>query len=673
MKLSAGTALMLFILMGCGGSSGSLTKRVVLSELCSANASVIIGDTDKNCTEWLEIANTGEVAVDITGYYLTDDPAVPDKWAIPSTPALYPGKALIFWADKLGVLNHTNFKLKLTPGKLALYSPAKELVDSVEYPAQTTDISYGRASNGEWRYCATPTPGQANAGVMTVNSDRTGLPVFSQQGGFYPASVTVSLTADPGAVIRYTLDGSIPKVDSTAYASPILISSTKVLRARAFAPDRLPSHAVTNTFFINESKTLPVVSVSTDPANLFDPAVGLYVPGPNAKADPPFRNGNFWQDWERAANVELFEADGSRAFSHYCGVKINGNTTVAIPEKSLAFYSKAKYELAAFNYKLFPEKASTNYPRFLLRNSGQDWPLTLFRDALSASVVKGKMNLDYQAYRPVLHFLNGEYYGVINLREKADQYFAVSNYGATAGKIDFLEHNIGEVVVGDGSDAHYKALMAYLAANEITQSEVYDYVKTQMDVEEFMDYTIMETYCGNYDWPGENVKFWRAQSGVNNRWRWILQDTDYAWEYKTKYGFELDSIGKLLENSSSTWPNPGWSTLLFRTLIKNDAFRAEWLSRYQQHLGDTFLPSRILGIIDGIEQALEPEMARHIATWGGKYDNLFPLTPSPTNYCFANIHAWKVNIAVIRDFVQKRPAEVQKHLVAHFPGDVIFP
>lgn len=666
MKILPGSLMMLglVVLMGCkdSSSSSSLVTRVVLNEVCSANASVLIGDFDKNCTEWLEIANTGEVAVDITGYFLTDDPLVPDKWKIPSTPVIQPGETVLFWADKLGVHNHTNFKLKLGGGKLALNAPSKEAVDSVDYPAQITDVSYGRgAGGGEWFYCATPSPGKLNSGVMTKGAARCQAPVFSQSPGFLTQAASIAMTADPGVTIRYTLDGSIPSVASNVYNEPIFIESTKVLRARAFSSDAMPSLTTTASYFLGETHGLPVVSVSTDPGNLWDDLVGIYVKGPSAETEIPYYGSNFWQDWERAANIELFEKDGTLALSAFGGMKINGNTTVVIPEKSLAFYAKEKYGLKTFTCQLFPEKLSTNYPRILLRNSGQDWPLTLFRDSLTASVIKGQMDLDYQAYRPVRHFLNGEYNGIINLREKADQYFAVSNYGATAGKIDFLEHTGGQAEVSDGSDTHYKALISYLESNDPTLSETYAHVQTLMDVSEFMNYIIVETYCGNYDWPAHNVKLWRSQT-EDGKWRWLLQDTDFCWGFKPEYNYNLDIIGQILDPNGTAWPNPAWSTFLFRSLIKNAEFRAEFLKRYQQHLDTTFMPARILGIIDAIQAELEPEMDRHIGKWGGQFDGFIGF------YCFNSIDAWKVNIAVIRDYVQKRPDVVRQQLATHFPG-----
>jgi len=662
-------------------------QRVVLSELCAANASGLMGDLHNNnytnYLEWIEITNTGSDAFDLTNFCLTNDLAVPGKWLIPST-VVAPGHAVIFWADGVGLSDHMNFKLKQTGGTLALFSPAQVLVHSVTYPAQVTDISYGLAPGGgpaDWRFQASPTPRAPNVGVMATSANRTAPPVFSVSPGFHPSATAVSITAEGGVSIRYTTDGSIPTSNADLYTGPILLTGTKVLKARAFSATAMPSLVTAGSYFIGETSTLPVVSVSTDPKNLWDQDMGIYAMGNSAETQPPYFGANFWQDWERPTHVELFEKDGARTLNAFGGLKINGSTTVGVPEKSLSFSAKTKYDgLSAFAGMLFPDKPTvTSYPRFLVRNSGQDWAVTQFRDALTAWVIKDQMTidaedrgLDYQAYRPVLHYLNGQFQGVINLREKADAYFPVSNWGATSGKVDFLEQDGANLVVSDGSATHYNALIAYLKANDPKLPGTYEEIKTRMDVEEFMNYVIVETFCGNYDWPASNVKLWHAQT-TGAKWRWILQDTDFAWGYLsetwTALDAGLDMFHKVLDPVGAAWPNPPEGTFLFRSLIQNDAFRARFLAKYQYHLDSTFQPARIHGVIDAIQAAMEPEMQRQVDRWGGQVDGL---VDSPYRYPTSKAE-WLAHAARVRAYVDQRPDFVRAQLAAHFPSGGLVP
>lgn len=704
----------LVMLPHCGSGSGgggrteapvipeAGNKGVVINEICAANASTLICASDepeyRNYAEWIELANLGNAAYDLSGCTLANSatfPATPtasNSWVIPSGTILQPGEKVLFWADGNNEYDHMSFKVKpLTAGTLALFpagaTSSTSYIHSVDYPPLGTDISYGLgtgANSSTWYYQATPSPLANNSGVMATSATRTSAPVFSVNPGFYPSTQTVTITAGTGASIRYTTDGSIPTLASTLYSGPVSLSSTKVLKARAFTTDTMPSLVTVGTYFIRETTTLPVVSVSTDPKNLFDARTGIYAKGTNAEIAPPYYKANFWYDLERPMHVEVFEANGNRILSAFGGLKINGNSTVGVPEKSLAFSAKAKYDgNTAFTTPtpnvLFPvdKPAVTSFPRFIVRNSGQDWAQTLFRDALTARVVKDWTNvdtsdtgIDYQAYRPVLHFINGEYWGVINLREKADEYWPRSNFGIN--NVDFLEYDGPDLVLGAGDTVHYDALIAYLKdpSHDIKSSAVYDYVKTQFDVEEFMNYVIVETFCGNYDWPSSNVKMWRPKT-TGGKWRCLIQDFDFAWGYLSDQpywanvnNYDVDIFHNLLDTDDIDWYNPLEGTFIFRTLIQNSTFRTRFRAKYLQHLDTTFETTRLVGLYNAIKTALDPEMTRQVARWGGQCDGLLD---SVYNYPTTKAQ-WDTNAARVLNYIQHRNAEVRLQLDEHLPA-----
>ncbi|MCP5053955.1 MAG: hypothetical protein GY940_42700, partial [bacterium] len=259
---------------------------------------------------------------------------------------LEPGEFVVFWADGLNIGYHTNFKLGQEGEEVALFNSVGLVVDSMQFAPQVSAVSYGRQPDGgpNWYYFDFSTNEAGNTTVGVTGTNMTPVPLVSLPGGFYTGAQTVEITVDsPAAEIKYTLDGSIPNRDSTTYTGPLDIPATAVLRARAFGSDSLGSAVVTHTYFIDETFTLPVVSIATNPDNFFDEDIGIYEKGKNAEEQKPFYGANFWENWERPVNVEYFKPDGTAAFNHEAGVKIFGGTSVDKNQKSLGIYFKEKY------------------------------------------------------------------------------------------------------------------------------------------------------------------------------------------------------------------------------------------------------------------------------------------------------------------------------------------
>jgi len=253
-----------------------------------------------------------------------------------------------------------------------LFDRQGTLIDSITFTKQTTDISYGRKPDGnsEWYFFKVPTPATAN-NTSQYQYSSSPLPQFSLAGGFYHGSKSVILsTTSPSAIIRYTLDGSEPSELSTIYTTPLQIDSTIVIRARTFAVNSLPSATtITQTFFINENVTLPVVSIATNPDNLWDENHGIYVKGSNFVASQEKTTANYYQDWERPINLAFYDEDGKLGFKLDAGIKIYGNYSRKLPQRSLAIYAKSKYGSSKINYQLFPDKSIKTFKTFILRNS----------------------------------------------------------------------------------------------------------------------------------------------------------------------------------------------------------------------------------------------------------------------------------------------------------------
>ena len=387
------------------------SSQVYINEFQAYNASSYLNQETGNYSDWIEIYNDGDYNVDLGGYSMTNGINEPFKWMIPYGFLIPPKGYLLIWADKLNYDLHSNFSLKGKGGQILLYDSSNEVVDSVSYDLQYPDISFGRDGvDYNWCFLEEPTPGENNPGpISTVEISQE--PIVSLQGGFYAGPQLVELTSIVSeAIIRYTVDGSRPTQSSVVYTDAIHINETTVLRAASFEEDLRPSKTITNTYFIDTDFSLPVVSIATNNENLWDEQIGIYT------------QDNCTEDWERPVNIEFYDTNGSRGFSHLAGINIHGGYNQILPMKSLAVWARNKYETDKIEYKLFKDKPVDQFTSFILRNSGNDWAYSMLRDGLMHTIVKGRMDIDYQEYQPADVFINGEYWGIHNIREKINEH-----------------------------------------------------------------------------------------------------------------------------------------------------------------------------------------------------------------------------------------------------------
>ena len=525
---------------------------------------------------------------------------------------------------------HTNFKISSSGETISLVNPSGILADSVQTGYLPVNVSKGRQpdGSGNWRYFSESTPELPNTTQGWPGI--TGTVQFSQPGGFYASGIQVSLsTDDPGDVIYYTVDGSEPGDTAEVYHYPLYVFETTVIRAIAFHEGYLPARMSTATFFINTDHDIPVFSISTAPANLFDPITGIY------------HDNNIWQDWERPVHVEFYDTDDSSGFSIDAGVKIFGGWTRTLPQKSLAIYARDSYGYSEVEYPLFPDLPFDRYESFVLRNSGNDWMNTMFRDGLMTGLV-AEDGLDVQAFRPAVVYINGEYWGIHNIREKLNDRYIEMHHGIDHDSVDLLEGS-GWPLNGDA--VHYENMIAFIQANSMNDPANYEYIRTRMDVEEFITYEAAQIYFGNTDWPGNNIKFWRPRT-PDGRWRWMLYDTDFGFGLATDYthntlAFATDPVGP-------DWPNPPWSTFLLRGLLTSNEFRVDFINRYADLMNSSFRTERVIYQISQKKAMIINEMPNQFSRWG------------------SNMWEWLNNIQIVLNFATERKVYAQNHVIQYF-------
>jgi hypothetical protein len=688
-------------------SASNLQAAILINEFCSSNSRTI-ADEDGEFSDWIELYNSGDYVVDLEGYGISDSPDVPFRWVVPRV-QMAPEQFLVVWASGKNRRNsqsalHTNFRLKASGGSIVLTHSDGRRVDEVGPVELGRDLSFGRIpdAGSQWVIFSSPSPGASNP----ESNGKVALPVtFSQPPGYHEQPFWLEIKAPAGAAVHYTLDGTEPSPSSPRYHGPLFIEAnpggpniwsqirttisdgddpadwweppagdvykSTVVRARAFQEGFAPGRSSYATYFVGpkakERYTLPVISLITDPANLFDPETGIYVAG-HGYDGQNWETANYAQggrEWERPVHLEFFETDGALVIGQEAGMRIHGGFTRRRFVKSLRLYARREYGPPVFSHKMFADREVSEFKTFLLRNSGNDVTQTLMRDGLMQTVVKD-LRFDTQAYRPAIVFVNGEYWGLHNLRERLDKHYLETHYGILEGGIDLLEKR--EQVI-EGDSVHWADLNRFLQNHNLASPEHYAHFETLIDVDNFIDYKISQIYFRNTDWPDSNIKYWRrraesyiegARHGHDGRWRWFMFDTDGGFGFRggpEAYKYDMLPYVTAIDGP---WALPNnhnrpFSTVHLSSLLANETFRQKFVTRFADLLNTTFAPERVLPAIDSLAATIEPEIQEHINRWRR------PGTHTNT---------WKNHVGVLRDFAAQRPSYQRQHLIGFFglPG-----
>ncbi len=623
----------------------TITADVLINELCALNTSTFNSDYSST-PDWVELYNPSDSPVDISGYHLSDESTLLTKYTFPSNSTIPARGFLKIWVTDAA----TGFELSSKGEKLFLSSTEGASIDSLTFPAQLENISFGRLKDtlNAFRYFVTSTPGEPNTirGYRMVEAAIT----FSHDMGFYSGPVTLTIASASGKV-RYTTDGTQPMESSPIVPdNGLTVDHTCVINARVIDEGVISGVIETNSYFINEvTHNLPVFSITANPLRLFNEQIG-----PSGYAIGLYNNTNGNGNTvtgDIRATVQMFDNKGTCVINQDAEIKSFGMGANQFAQKSLAFNAKSSYGKSDFAYPMFPNKPILATKRFVLRNSGNDNCKTLFRDALVHLLMKDYADVDYLDYDPALLFVNGRYFGIHNIREKADEHYPSGNYGLTASEVDLLRGyggaKLNEVMAGD--DAHYTSIDEFITNHDIALPENYSHVKENIDIECFMDYLITQLYCANLDFM-TNVKEWRPRTD-NGRWRWILFDMDYSFGFPAEKGFyEHNSFENFSQRFCPVWR---------KKFLENPEYRAMLLHRYATHISTTFKPARVIAKIDAIAEKLKPAMPDHIDRWK---DAVVPPGYTP----LGTMDMWEKNIDSLKLFAVNRPEHFYEHMKKYY-------
>ena len=645
---------------------------VIISEVVSS-ANLTKPFSDASTSDYAELYNGSDQYWDMSGWGLSDNVNWPRKWTFPQGTSIAPGEYKVILLDGTGTNqgNHlrTTFKLSRTGGEMLTLSNADGTVlDRLYLPEIPTDVSYGRTlgRNGFFYY-DTPTPGTENGMGFAGFAAR---PVFDHPSGIYYGELKVALSADPGVTIRYTTDGAIPTLEnSQVYTEPIEIFGTQVIRARCFQEGRQPSETATASYFMELYHTLDVVSLVCDPQELWDPATGLL----SRENDHSSRNRKNPED----AEVRKYNDQGERIlpfqtpvyrtygkddrqgyfeyFDHTTGevilsqgIKMDllGAYSLDMPQKSFKLRAQAALGDKYFNYPLFEERDYTFYKSLTLRNSGNDAVWTRVADGVQTRLVDKYVhpNMPTLAWKPVVVYLNGEYWGHYNLRERKDRFSIGQFEGLDLETDKEILENItilkGNSSVVQGSNKEYLAMIKELKdMSPNTNPAHLQYLKDNVDVDSYIDWFAVKMFFGDSD-PG-NIMFYKLPT-EGAKWKCLLFDTDYG-----LFDSSFNSPRSYLKDKGMGQQNI--NNTIFKKIIESDELRDKFLRR----LGDIFqtLTTEVMQQeLDECTALIEPELNKHYQKWAGDPDTKIMNIDSPTT-ASGSLRYWQQRVDRLRNTV----------------------
>jgi len=550
-------------------------------------------------SDWIELYNNSDSPIDLSGFGLSDSNNQLYKWTFPDGTIINAHEYLLIIAtgnniiDSSGYLN-TNFTINSGIEDIVLTSNTGYIIDKIRAKFVKNNNSFGKDASGNTVIFATPTP-------QTVNNTDSFLGYshmvsFSTNSGCYfePTKLNLS-TIDPNSKIYYTLDGTKPTKNSIEYKSTITLESDSCIKAISATPNMLNSDIVINNYIFNKSHTLPIVMVSANNEYLY--GEGGIIDHSGSHTQVP-------------ANIQIFEPNNADSISFEALIKIFGNTSRYAAQKSFAVEIESEDGVNKIEYDLFPadSKSATEYKSFVLRNGGSaEWNRTKLTDAAFMSLARLALNVDAQAYRPAAMYLNGQYYGLINIREKLNKDYLEIKYDLNRDTLNIVEPIPGQSYSAvQGSAKGFLNLVSFVAKSDMSKPVKYDYVKKYLDIDNYIDTILTHIILGNYD--SGNLKFWKSNE-EGSKWRAFLFDLDRAGYYASRdnFTFRTDPDG---HGSGKTF-----DTSFLRGLLENDEFKFKFYKRAIELVDTVYSPEFSLAYYNYLASNMDTEMDKSLDLW----------------------------------------------------------
>ena len=615
-----------FLLISCAHAD------VIISEVMASNGFYENGEA----YDWIELHNNGKETADLSGWYLSDSKKDPQKWRFPNGTKLKGGKYLtVFCTGEDGIQPgkgdtfYTGYSISASGETLILSDAEGVEVQRVKLPQQYGCVSWGLPSGGgEYGFFENPTRGRKNEDK--AYPVRTDAPILTVTGGFYQNRVTVGATGPEGAEIRYTTDGETPTEKSRKMpAEGLTITATTPLRVKAFKDGEVSSATESATYFINDDPRTAIVSLISDNKYLFSKKTGMLVKGSGSIP-------NYSKGYEYPVHIEYFTAGGQQEISQNGTMTCSGHSARINAQKSIALYARKSWGTDRFVFNPFPTRNYTEYKSLLLRAANSDYSATRIRDIVASSLAEGQGIL-YQDHVVIQVYINGEYWGHYNLREKINKYFIAAYEGVTAEEdidsIDILARSGSDEFLQNGDNKEWLELCAFCKKNDLNDPDNLNYVEERLDIDNMFTHAAYEIILGNVDFT--NVRIYRVPGG---KWRYLLFDVEACWR-----GLDKTPIEYYIRPVKG--PYQGFHHEPLNALLAVPEYKAKFLNRVSELLSTVFRWDNVKAHFDQAIEQLEPILPRHISRWKNM-----------------KIENWRKNIKATKYYARVRPKEIPKLL-----------
>ena len=409
------------------------------------------------------------------------------------------------------------------------------------------------------------------------------------------------------------MDGSTPTKYSKKYTSPIVLKKTTVVKAVSMEDGKNKSEVITKSYIINENHTLPVLSMSISSSNYQRVLSGIYD----------------WSDIEAGGYLEFFEDQGS--FSIPCSISLFGGTSSRnLAKKSYAIRFKSKYGAGSLNYRLFDNRDTSVYQSIVLRSGSQDYPYAFIKDIVGTSLVDEYTDVDVQAYKSAILYINGTYYGIYNIREKVNADYISNHYNVDPDKVNMLQ---AVNKVQSGTKVFFNNAVNYVRTHNMSLDSSYEGLSKLIDLENFFDFWIAEIFTANTDI--HNIRYFSHPDIDDGRIKMVFFDLDYAFNYYSTNFFTYYTNPNGIETFSGVL-----NTDILRLSLRNQKIRQIFIERLKYNLENTWNKENVIKRIDDIYNKLLPEMERNQKRW------------------YLTITRWNYYVDKFKNFVEKRTTYV---------------
>lgn len=590
---------------------------IILSDLyineVAASKINLVREGYQGLIEYIELFNDGSKDINLSGYSISEGS---DSEFIFDDITIEAGKYLLLLA-KGGIpaagesIVLEDIRLNGAGETLILKDNTGKIIDYLETGYILGDYSFGRSADNKYKevFFDTKTPGKKNSDREFISICEK--PTFSVKGGMVSEkSIEVELNAEPGTIIKYTTNGYEPTSTSLTYTKPITINENTVIKAIAISDSKLPSAIASRTFIFDKTHDIPIMCISSDNYGLFSYDYGIYADGKgHTDSEFPYFTANYWWDDERPVSIEYYETDGKLALDFNAGIQIFGGFSRALAQKSFIIHMRDEYGLDELYYPFFEGSDVNMYKDFVLRSGGQDTRTKMKDYYISKSAIE-EGNQDGMRGQSVAVYINGEYWGLYNLRERIDADYLSYHYNLDTDNINIID---ADGVALHGNNEDWLQLKEFCMSNDFTIQENYEKLANWIDIENFTDYIIFQTFFSNTD--SGNIKFWRDESKTM-KWRVILYDMDVS---LFDNSYHLEVIKRMFGLSDEYI---GFSPHIQKALMQNPQYQEYFLQRYAYYLTEVFTDEYLESGIDKIADTMKNEMVYQTQRWKeyGSYD-----------------------------------------------------